>query len=163
MDWIKQIMRFILVMLLQLLILNRMQVLGVCHPMLYVMCLMMMPITLPSQIDILIGALVGLLVDIFSNSPGVHMASCVLIMYLRRIFIRHLVLEPERLKGDIDLKTIGTDAYIKYMVVLVLLHHLTVFSLTAWSWSMFGWVLLETMLSALLTSMMILAYNAAKK
>lgn len=163
MSWIKQILRFIIVMILQLLVLNRLQVLGVCHPMVYVLCLFMLPISLPSQVDIVIGALVGLIVDSFCNSPGVHMAACALVMYLRRHMVKSLVAEPERLKGDLDIRNLGTEAFLKYMTVLVLVHHFVVFLLNAWSWSMAGWVLLETLVSALVTVFLVLAYNMAKE
>ena len=42
------------------------------------LCLLMMPITLPHISDMLIGAMVGLVMDIFCNSLGVHMGACIL-------------------------------------------------------------------------------------
>ena len=47
MDWTKQIGRYVLVMILQVLLFDRLQLWDVCHPYIYTLCLLMMPITLP--------------------------------------------------------------------------------------------------------------------
>lgn len=161
MDWIKQIIRLVIVLALQLLVFNRLQFLGLCHPMVYVLCLMMMPLRLNTKIDMVIGAAIGLIMDLFSNSPGIHMAASVFIMYLRREIIRRLIMEPERIKGDIDLHILGTESFIQYTMSLVLIHHSIIFILNTWSWSMIGWALLEILISSIVTCALILAYNKA--
>lgn len=151
MDWIKQVIRFFIVMVVQLLVLNHLQVLGVCHPMVYVFFLLALPITLPSQMDMVVGATVGLIMDIFSNSLGVHMSACTFLMFYRRHLIGELVQDAERLKGDISIYSLGTESFLKYLVLMVPIHHLIVFTLSAWSWSMMGWALLETFVSSFVT------------
>jgi len=46
------------------------------------------------------------------------------------------------------------------VVILVVVHHLTVFMLAAWSWAHIGFVLMETLVSGLITSTIIIGYNA---
>ena len=162
MDWTKQIGRYILVMLLQVLLFDQLQLWGVCHPYIYIMCLMMMPITLPHNVDMLIGAGVGLLMDVFCNSLGVHTAACILLMFIRPYLIGAIVNDKDRLNEQISLRSIGMEALIKYVVILVLVHHLMVFMLAAWSWSHFGFVLLETLVSSIITCLIILGYNILK-
>ena len=162
MDWIKQIGRYILVMLLQVLLLDQLQLWGACHPYLYILCLMMMPITLPHSVSMIIGAVVGLVMDIFCNSLGVHTAACILLMFIRPYLIGAIVNDKDRLNEQISLRAIGMEALIKYVVILVLIHHLTVFLLAAWSWAHIGFVLLETLVSSLITISLIIAYNALR-
>ena len=162
MDWTKQIGRYILVMLLQVLLFDQLQLWGVCHPYIYILCLMMMPITLPHNVDMLIGAGVGLLMDVFCNSLGVHTAACIMLMFIRPYLIGAIVNDKDRLNEQISLRSIGMEALIKYVVILVLVHHLTVFMLAAWSWSHFGFVLLETLVSSIITCLIILGYNILK-
>ena len=162
MDWTKQIGRYILVMLLQVLLFDQLQFWGVCHPYIYILCLMMMPITLPHNVDMLIGAGVGLLMDVFCNSLGVHTAACILLMFIRPYLIGAIVNDKDRLNEQISLRSIGMEALIKYVVILVLVHHLMVFMLAAWSWSHFGFVLLETLVSSIITCLIILGYNILK-
>ena len=137
MDWTKQLIRYIIVMLLQVLLFNQLQLWGACHPYIYVM-------------------------DVFCNSLGVHMAACILLMFIRPYLIGLIVNDKDRLNEQISLRAIGMEALIKYVVILVLIHHLTVFMLAAWSWQHFGFVLLETLVSSMITISIIIGYNALK-
>ena len=162
MDWTKQIGRYVVVMLLQVLLFNQLQLWGACHPYIYVLCLLMMPITLPHSVDMVIGALVGLVMDVFCNSPGIHTASCILIMFIRPYLIGAIVNDKDRLNEQISLRAIGMEAMLKYTVILVLIHHFVVFSLAAWSWHYIGFVLLETLVSSIVTISIIIGYNALR-
>jgi len=162
MGWTKQFGRYIVVMILQLFLFDQLQLWGVCHPSVYLLCLLMMPITLRPSVDILIGAVAGLTMDIFSNSLGIHMASCVLIMFLRRYLLGFIVNDRDRLNEQISLRAIGLVAMMEYVAILVVLHHLIIFSLSAWSWSHLGFVLLETFVSSIITFLVIIGYNALR-
>lgn len=162
MDWTKQLIRYIVVMLLQVLLFNQLQLWGVCHPYIYVLCLLMMPITLSHSVSMIIGAIAGLIMDVFCNSLGVHMAACILLMFIRPYLIGLIVNDKDRLNEQISLRAIGMEALIKYVVILVLVHHLTVFLLAAWNWQHIGFVMLETLVSSFITISIIIGYNALK-
>lgn len=162
MEWTKQLGRYIIVMLLQVLLFNQLQLLGVCHPYIYVLCLLMMPITLPHSADMAIGAIAGLIMDIFCNSLGIHTASCILLMFLRPYILGTLVNDKDRLNEQITLHVLGMETMLKYVTILVLIHHLSVFLLAAWSWAHIGFALLETLVSSIVTIIVIIVYNALK-
>lgn len=162
MDWSKQIGRYILVMILQVLLFDQLQLWGVCHPYIYILCLLMMPITLPHNAEMVIGAVVGLIMDVFCNSLGIHTASCILLMFIRPYLIGAVVNDKDRLNEQISLRSIGMEALIKYVAIMVVVHHLTVFMLVAWSWHHLGFVLLETVVSSAITILVIIAYNLLK-
>ena len=159
MDWTKQIGRDIVVMLLQVLLFDQLQLWGVCHPYIYVLCLLMMPITLSHNADMLIGAAAGLIMDIFCNSLGIHMAGCILIMFIRPYLLGTIVNDKDRLNEQISLRAVGMEALIKYVVILVVLHHFVIFSLAAWSWCHLGFVIMETLVSSCITIALIIGYN----
>ena len=106
MDWSKQIIRYIIVMALQVLLFDQLQLWGACHPYDYVLCLLMMPITIPASVQMLIGAAAGIVMDIFCNSLGVHMAGCILIMFIRPYLIGAVVSDKDRLNEQISLRSI---------------------------------------------------------
>ncbi len=162
MDWTKQFGRYLLIMMLQVLLFDQLQLWGACHPYIYVLCLLMMPITLPHHVDMGIGAIAGIIMDIFCNSLGVHMASCVMLMFIRPYILGVIVSDKDRLNEQISLRAIGMGAFVKYIVILVLLHHLMVFSLAAWSWSHIGFILVETAISSIITILVIIGYNALR-
>lgn len=159
MEWTKQFVRYVIVMILQVLLFDQLQLWGACHPYIYVLCLLMMPITLPHSASMIIGAAAGLVMDVFCNSLGVHMAACILLMFLRPYLIGAIVNDKDRLNEQISSRAIGTEALIKYVVIGVLIHHLTVFSLAAWSFSHIWFVLLETLVSSIVTTLIIIGYN----
>ena len=162
MDWSRQFGRYIVVMILQVLLFDQLQLWGVCHPYIYVLCLLMLPITLPHSVDMVIGAIVGLIMDVFCNSLGIHMASCTLLMLIRPDLIGGIVSDKDRLNEQISSRTLGMEGMLKYVIILVLIHHLTVFTLAAWSWHHIGFVLLETIVSSIVTTIVIIGYNALK-
>lgn len=162
MDWTKQIGRYILVMILQVLLFDQLQLLGVCHPYIYVLCLLMMPITLSHSADMIIGAVVGLIMDIFCNSMGIHTTACIFIMFIRPYLIGAIVNDKDRLNEQISLRSLGMEALLRYVVILVVIHHLIVFLLAAWNWAHIGFVLVETLVSSLVTIFIIIGYNSLR-
>ena len=149
-------------MILQVLLFDQLQLLGVCHPYIYILCLLMMPITLPHSADMFIGAAAGLIMDVFCNSMGVHTAACILIMFVRPYLIGALVNDKDRLNEQISLRALGMEALLRYVVIMVVIHHFTVFLLAAWSWAHIGFVLIETIVSSIITISIIIGYNALK-
>lgn len=160
---IKVVIQWIVVFLLQIFLFNNLQFYGLCQPQVYILCLLMMPIVLPRWADMLIGFGVGLLMDMFCNSIGVHTAACVFLMYVRQPLIAALVQEHERLTGEISWLTVSHEAFIKYVVVLVCLHQLTVSMLAAWSFNHLGMTLLQFVISAALNIGLILGYNLIRR
>ena len=149
-------------MILQVLLFDQLQLLGVCHPYIYVLCLLMMPITLSHSADMIIGAIAGLLMDIFCNSMGVHTAACIFIMFIRPYLIGAIVNDKDRLNEQISLRSLGMEALLRYVVILVVIHHLIVFLLAAWNWAHIGFVLVETLVSSLVTISIIMGYNSLR-
>ena len=123
MEWTKQFGRYIVVMLLQVLLFNQLQLWGICHPYIYILCLMMMPITLPLSVEMIIGAIAGLIMDVFCNSIGIHMAACILLMFIRPYLLGVIVNDKDRLNEQISLRNLGLEGLIKYAVILVIIHH----------------------------------------
>ena len=68
--WLRQIGQWLVAMVLQVLLINQLQLGGVCHPFIYILPLLMMPITLPCWADMLIGLVAGLLMDVIRKYAG---------------------------------------------------------------------------------------------
>lgn len=162
MTWTKYIGQYILLMILQVFLFDQLQFMGVCHPFIYILFLLMMPITLPHSVDMLIGAMVGLIMDVFSNSLGIHTSACILLMFLRPYLLETILNDKDRLNEQISTRVVGPEAMEKYLAILIIIHHLMVFILSAWSWAHIGFVLLETLVSALITFIFIFGFNILK-
>lgn len=161
--WIENILRYLLLFMLQILLINHLQLLGVCHPCIYILFLLALPVSLPRWAELLIGFGTGLIMDIFCDSLGVHAAACTLIAYLRPLIIRKLVQENERITGTPDSGTFGHLTYIKYVVLLTLIHHTAVFCLAAFSWHNWWLTLLQIVVSSIVSIGLILGYDLLRR
>ena len=110
----------------------------------------------------LIGAVVGLVFDVWCSSLGVNMAACIAFSFLRPILLGNVLQDVERVKGEVCSRSIGRIEYVKCLVFLVLTHHLMVFALEAWSWSNWWMVLVQTLISSVLTILIIVGYDILK-
>ena len=163
MEWIRQIVRLVVVVLLQVLLFDHLQIAGWGLPMVYVLFLMNLPVQVPRWAEMLIGAIVGLVFDVWHSSLGVNVAACVAFCYLRPIILGNQIQDLERVKGEVCSASIGSIEYVKCMSILTVVHHLLVFSLESWSWHNWWIVLLQTLLSSVLTILIIMGYDIFKQ
>lgn len=163
MEWIKQIVQALVIVLLQVLLFDHLQIAGWGFPMVYVLILMNLPVQIPRWLEMFIGAAVGLIFDIWSSSLGVNMAACIAFSFLRPILLGYVLQDVERVKGEVCSLSIGKIDYVKCLVFLVVIHHLMVFALEAWSWHNWWIVLLQTLLSSVLTILIIMGYDIFKQ
>ncbi len=163
MKWIKIILTTIIVILLQVTIFNRLQINGWGYPMVYILLLLNIPPQNPRWIEMLVGTLVGLIIDICNNSLGVNMAACVALAYLRPIILKKMVQDVERIKGEICSRSVGGIEYLKCIVLLTILHHLMVFGLEAWSIQNWLLIVLQTLCSSYLTILLLLGYDLIRR
>ena len=162
MEWIRQIVRLIVVVLLQVLLFDHLQIVGWGLPMVYVLFLMNLPVQVPRWAEMLIGAIVGVVFDVWHSSLGVNMAACVAFCYLRPILLGNLIQDLERVKGEVCSVSIGRIEYVKCMAILTVLHHLMIFALEAWSWNNWWMVLVQTLISSILTILIVIGYDTLR-
>jgi rod shape-determining protein MreD len=93
-------------------------------------------------------------IDAFSNTWGIHAMGTTLIAFLRPYIFRIVATQEELDKVMPRFRTMGIN-YAKYVIFMVFIHHLTLFSLEAFSFKYFGIVLLKTLVSSLITLVLI--------
>jgi rod shape-determining protein MreD len=160
---LRHILSLVIVLLLQMLVFNNLHFLGICHPYIYILFLIALPIRIPQWIELLIGFGVGLIVDMCCGSPGVHTAACSFLAYLRPIFIRRTIQDAERISMTIDGLSIGFNEYVKLVVLYTILHHTLVFLIEAWSLAHFWLLLAKIIVSSLFTIALLLFYDRIKQ
>ncbi|MBQ9439594.1 MAG: rod shape-determining protein MreD [Paludibacteraceae bacterium] len=152
----KNILRLVIVVLLQVLVVNNIALLSFCDPLIYIYFLFLLPLSLPRWAELLIGFSAGLVMDIFCNSLGLHAAACTLFSYLRPIVVSTLVSDYERITGEPGFSTFGPAAFVKYTVILTLVHHCAYFLLESFSFAHIGWLLLRIVTSSLFSIVVVL-------
>ena len=162
-DWLKYISICILLLFLQVLLFDNLHWLGLVHPFIYIWAIILLPIELPRWAQMLIGATVGMVMDLFTHAPGIHMAGCVMIAYLRPLLVAGVVQDIDRLKGAVTSDTIGMGNWLRILAILVAVHHIIVFMLEAFTFAHFGFTLLQIILSGVFSYTLILMLEYVRK
>lgn len=153
---------FVGLVLLQVLLFNNIQIAGVINPFLYIYFIIALPIHTNRISLIVMGFVLGLVIDVFSNTWGIHAMATTLIAFLRP-YIFSLVSTQEELDRVMPrFRTMGAN-YLKYIVLMVFIHHLLLFSLEAFTFKYYWIVLLKTLVSALITILLILTLEKVRK
>lgn len=147
------VLRLIVLVLVQVLLLDHLDVAnGFVVPYLYVLFLLLLPFELPAALGLFIGAATGLLLDTFSSTPGMHMGACTLLMFARIRLLRMIAPRDGYEFGmQPTVHSMGLAWFLTYAGLLVLLHHLWLFSIELGRLDRVPSTLSRAMLSAVAT------------
>lgn len=144
------IISFFLLVVVQVLLLNNLHLFGV-QAYLYVMFIITFPISVSSKILMPISFLLGLCVDIFSGTYGVHAAATTFVAFVRPLLLRLVV--PVNDATQMESLSLSKQKlnFVGFAVLMVLLHHFALLMLEAFSFKYIGVVVIKTLLSAVYT------------
>lgn len=146
---------FISLVLIQVLIFNQVQFSGFFNPYVYVLFIILLPLSTPRYAVLILAFALGLIIDIFSNSLGVHSAATVFVAYIRPLVIR-LISNREDDKSDYPgLNQNKLGWFINYVVIMVLIHHTLLFYLEVYTFANFFNTLSRVILSSLFSIIVI--------
>lgn len=144
--------RFILVLLAQIFVLNYVNLFGWAAPLVYPFLIILLPIGVPSSIVIMAGFLAGLTVDFFTNTGGIHAASLTLMGFLRKPLLMQLMPQSGYEKDELPtFKDQGFGWFMIYAGILLFIHHFSYFLLESFSFHHFGKTLIRTFLSGIVS------------
>lgn len=155
-NFIRNIIFIIVLLLLQTLLLNHISVFGCATPLLYVYFALTIQRGEPKWATLLWCFAMGLLVDIFSNTPGVAAAAMTLVGFLQPYVIE--LFAPRDSAEDLRPSpfTFGSSKYANYTIILVVIYCIAFFSLEAFNFYNWAQWLSSIGGSALLTIILIL-------
>lgn len=147
---------FIFYILLQVLVLNNILFYGFINPYLYIYFLITLPPTISRSAFLLIGFLMGFLIDIFSGTPGCHASACVFLCFVIP-YLQNLFGPRNEHTSNVmpSFKTYGPGSFMQYAIILVVLHHFFFLMVEYASLSDILWVLLKTLFSSIFTVLMV--------
>ena len=157
---VQNILSFIILVLVQVLALNNIQFLGFINPYIYILFILSLPAKLPRWVTLLLAFVLGLTIDAFSNTMGMHAFATVLAAFSRNGIIKLFTSIEEGSNPVPSFYTFGVGAYIKYVVFMVLLHHTTLFLLEAFSFANIWLIIFKIILSSFVTILLILGIRS---
>jgi rod shape-determining protein MreD len=127
-----------------------MNFLGYISPFPYVLFIILYPVNGNKSGLLLASFLLGIILDIFSNSGGIHTTACIVLAYIRpHLFKFSFGLSYEY--QTVRLNDVLTPERFSFILFSVLIHHFVLFLLEAFQISFIGDVLIRTVLSSLFT------------
>jgi len=149
----RNIFRFVVLILFQVLVLDNVMINGYMIPYIYILFILLMPFETPRWIQLLSGFALGLVMDLFSGTPGMHTAASVLVAFARPYLLDLLAsrdgYEPETFPR---VHYYGLLWFLKYTALIVVMHHLALFYLEVFQLKHFFSTLLRVILSSILST-----------
>jgi len=143
--------RFILLAMAQVLIFNHIDLFGYINPYIYILFVIMYPIRKEGRVAFLVTSfLLGLTIDLFSDSGGVNAAAMVSIAYLRPVFLKFAFGNNYEFQS-IRIGNTPPGQRLVYIMLLVVTHHLILFSLEIFSFSHILSILKKTLVCGVFT------------
>ncbi|TCP23694.1 rod shape-determining protein MreD [Tenacibaculum skagerrakense] len=142
---------FIGLILLQALVLNNILLFDRINPYIYIAFIFIYPFKKNRFSILSIAFLLGLCIDMFSDSGGVHAFATTFIAYSRPYFFRTIFQKTELDYEFFSLKQESFGKVFNFIVILTFLHHFLLFSLLNFSFHNFFYVISNTILSGIFT------------
>lgn len=157
---IQNLIRAVLLIALQVFVFKNIGYYNLAAPFPYVLIILLLPVRISNFLLYLIAFLTGLSVDAFYNTLGVHAAACVVMAWVRIIFI-NLTLQSDNYEG---LETPSASEasfrwFLIYALVLIFFHHLVLYALESFSFAHILYTFLSAIFSCIFTLVLVFLYE----
>lgn len=144
--------RFILLVLIQVLILNEIQFGGLVNPFLYIYFILLLPVDFSPNGGLLLGFLLGLIVDMFDHTLGMHTIATVFLAYARPYVLQYMSpRDGYEFSRTLGIKQMGWLWFLTYALIMVFLHHFVLFFIESFRMSGFWFTIGKAIGSSALT------------
>ncbi|MDF2431965.1 MAG: hypothetical protein JWP44_1596 [Mucilaginibacter sp.] len=154
---IVNLLRFIILVFIQVFLLKNVTLYNLSTPYLYILFILLLPFETPNVLLFALAFIMGLTIDAFYDTPGLNAASCVLMAFVRILFIS-ITVQKDGFDNEPEptLSIMGLRWFFTYTLVLTLFHHFFLFNLEAFSFSELQYTLSRFLLSSVFTVFLIL-------
>jgi len=145
------IVRWVILILVQVLLLRNLSFYNLATPFMYVLFLLLLPFSTPNLLLYLIAFVTGITLDMFYDTLGVHTSACVALAFVRVSFISVSVNRDNFDEVEPTLSNMGFKWFSLYAMLCILVHHLVLFILEAFRFSELSYTLLRCLFSSIFT------------
>ncbi len=147
----QNIVRFVVLVLLQVLILNNINLFGYLNPYIYIVFVFFYPLRKEKGSFLFLSFLIGLCIDFFSNSGGINAAATLFIAYIRLPVLTKILNKTDLDYQSFNLRSMSVGKLYSYIILLTFIHHSILYSLEYFSFNSFGVILRNTLMSTIFT------------
>lgn len=149
------IVRFIGLILIQVLICNNILMFGFINPYPYIIFILLYTMNTDRWLFLLASFALGLTLDMFQNSGGTHAAACLIIAFMRPVVLENCF-GLNYLHQNLKLNNVEFKGLLLYVIIMIFTHHLIIFSLEVFELAHFEYIALQTLFSGVFTCILIL-------
>ena len=148
---------FIICVLLQALVFNQIVLFHVAVPIVFIYFIIRLPINLKLPYLFTVSFLLGLSVDIFSDTPGVNALACTLIAALRTpIYYAYMAKDDITSRLTPGVATMGIMEYSKYLLTFIVVYCILVFTIEYFSFAYVKGIVILSAASTVFTFIILL-------
>ena len=153
----RNIVRFISLIIFQILILNNINFSGFVNPYLYILFVLLLPFETPKWFLIISAFLLGLSIDIFSDSLGMHASATVLVAFFRP-YVLNLIAPRDGYEPGTFPRVFyyGFFWFVKYSALLIVVHHFFFFVIEAFNFQDFNITIIKVFFSSVFTLIVVI-------
>lgn len=153
---VKSISRFVFLVLLQVLIIKNIELGRFINPFIYVLFILMLPFETPKGVLLLSSFLLGITIDMFYDTAGMHAAACVFMAFSRPAILK--IFSPRdgyEAETKPTMKYLGASWFLSYSSILIFLHHFVLFYIEIFRFSEFFSTLFRVIVSSFFTLVLV--------
>ena len=153
----RNIFRFLFLLLLQVFLFNRIELSGYLNPYVYVLFILLLPFETPRWSGLILAFMMGLGIDLFTGTIGIHATATVFMAYLRPFVLEMISPRDGYEIGSFPrIHYYGFSWFLKYSLILVFAHHFVLFYLEVFKFEDFFSTLLRVLLSVIFSVTLII-------
>ncbi len=123
----------------------------------YVILIIILPIDLNKNIMLLIAFLLGLIMDMFFNTMGVHALACICLAFTRYHLLNFMLPRKDSFRsGLINSSSIGRSTFYSYTAICILTHQTVFFYIDIFRIDEFFITLLKIIISSFFTYVIVI-------
>jgi hypothetical protein len=151
---------FLLFLAFQILIFKNLSLYDYALCFIYVGFILLLPFDIDHMLLILVSFLLGIMIDIFYDTLGIHAGSCALVAYMRPYIINVFTPKGGYDKGaEVSIGAQGFQWMILYGGLMIFIHHFVLFLFEAWSLKLFFSLLAKTLISSFFTLIVFILFQ----
>ncbi len=153
---IRNIFRFIILVLVQVLLIKNIELGRFINPFIYVLFIVILPFETPKVVLLFAAFMMGITIDMFYDTPGMHAAACVLMAYVRPGILK--IFSPRdgyEIGTQPTIQYLGVPWFLSYSAILIVLHHLILFYLEKFQFSQFFSTFFRAITSSIFTILLV--------
>ena len=152
----KNILRFVILIFVQVFLLKNMVFYNLNVPFLYILFILLLPFETPTWLLFFLAFLLGITIDLFNDTLGLHAAACT-VLALMRVFFINITVQKDNYDSEPEptLGMMGFRWFFFYTLLLTLIHHFFLFNLEVFRFSEIAGTLGRVFISSSLTIILV--------